>query len=388
MLDAIVVGAGVVGACAALALARAGLRVAIIEAHEPPGWRADTPDLRVYALAPDGRALLERLGAWPAIAAARAPAYRRMQVWDAIGPGELVFDADALGRAELGHIVEHGLLVDRLWAALATQPGVQRLCPARAQALVQDADGVTVHLDDGSGLRARLLLGADGADSRVAALAGIGSDVRDYGQRGLVAYVRTGQPIAATCWQRFLPDGPLALLPCADGRGSIVWSQPDAEAARLLGVDADAFGAELTRALDGRLGECKLDSTRAAFPLRRSTAEAMFSGRVALLGDAAHVVHPLAGQGVNLGLRDVAALADTVADAQAAARDPLGNERLARWARARRSEAMVAARVFEAIHDAYTARGLLPGLLRGPALALAGALPPVNRLLWRRAAGV
>jgi 2-octaprenyl-3-methyl-6-methoxy-1,4-benzoquinol hydroxylase len=312
----------------------------------------------------------------------------RLQVWDAIGPGELVFDADALGRAELGHIVEHGLLVDRLWATLETQHGVQRECPARAESLEQDGDGVTVHLDDGSGLRARLLLGADGADSRIAALAGIASDVRDYGQRGLVAYVRTGKSLAATCWQRFLPDGPLAVLPCADGRGSIVWSLPDADAARLLDLDAETFGAELTRALDGRLGDCRLDSRRVAFPLRRSTAKAMLSGRVALLGDAAHVVHPLAGQGVNLGLRDVAALADTVAEAQSAGRDPFGAERLARWARVRRSEATVAARAFEAIHDAYTARGLLPGLLRGPALAIAGKLPPVNRLLWRRAAGL
>jgi 2-octaprenyl-3-methyl-6-methoxy-1,4-benzoquinol hydroxylase len=265
---------------------------------------------------------------------------------------------------------------------------VQRHCPARAESLGQDGDGVSVRLDAGSNLRARLLLGADGADSRVAALAGIGNDARDYGQRGLVAYVRTARPHAATCWQRFLPDGPIALLPCADGRGSIVWSLPDDEATRLRDVDADAFGAELTRALDGRLGACTLDSPRALFPLRRSTAKAMLSGRVALIGDAAHVVHPLAGQGVNLGLRDVAALADSVAAAQAAGREPLGGERLARWARSRRSEAIVAARTFVAIHDAYTARGLLPGVLRGPVLALAGAIPPVNRLLWRRAAGL
>jgi 2-octaprenyl-3-methyl-6-methoxy-1,4-benzoquinol hydroxylase len=275
-----------------------------------------------------------------------------------------------------------------LWAALEAAPGVRRHCPARAEALARDDAGVTLRLDDGATLRARLLIGADGATSRVAALAGIAADERDYRQRGLVAYVRTERPHADTCWQRFLPDGPLAFLPCADGRSSIVWSLPDDETQRLLALEADAFGDALTRASDGRLGRCTLDSARAAFPLRRKLAHAMLEGRVALAGDAAHVVHPLAGQGVNLGLRDVAALADGVGQALAAGRDPLSPARLQRWARTRASEAAVAARAFEAIHDAYTSPGLLAGLLRGPLLALAGGIPPVNRLLWRRAAGL
>jgi 2-octaprenyl-3-methyl-6-methoxy-1,4-benzoquinol hydroxylase len=276
-IDVAIVGAGVVGASAALALARAGLRVAIVEAHAPAPWRADAPDLRVYALAPDAQALFVRLGAWDAIAGARVSPYRRMQVWDAIGGGELVFDADQLGRPELGHIVEHGLLVDRLWNALASQPNVRRHCPAKAAAIAQDDDGVVLQLDDDTRIEARLLLGADGAGSRVAALAGIEASERDYGQRGLVCYVRTALPHAATCWQRCLPDGPLALLPCADGRSSTVWSLQDAEAQRLLDADADAFGAELTRALDRRLGECSLDSARGAG--RRRGARRPSAGR-------------------------------------------------------------------------------------------------------------
>lgn len=387
-LDALIVGAGVVGASAALALARAGLRVAIVEAVAPPAWDVAVPDARVYAIAPDSTALLDQLGVWPAVARARALPYRAMHVWDAMGRGSLDFDADRLGRPWLGHIVEHGLLVDRLWAALASEPLVRRICPARAETLAQDDAGVTLGLDDGQTLRARLLVGADGAASRVAALAGVDSDARDYGQRGLVAYVQTSRPHEDACWQRFLPDGPLAFLPCTGGRSSIVWSLPETEATRLLDIDDAAFGAELSRALDRRLGDCELDSPRLAFSLRRKLARGMLHGRVALVGDAAHMVHPLAGQGVNLGLRDVAALVASAAQSLAAGREPLSPMRMARWARTRESENSVAAHAFEAIHDLYSSQAPLSGLLRGPLLGIAGGLPPLTRMLWRRAAGL
>jgi 2-octaprenyl-3-methyl-6-methoxy-1,4-benzoquinol hydroxylase len=182
--------------------------------------------------------------------------------------------------------------------------------------------------------------------------------------------------------------GPLALLPFADGRCSIVWTLPEAEAARVLALDDDTFGRELTRASDARLGELHAASPRAAFPLQRQLANDYLRGRVLVLGDAAHVVHPLAGQGVNLGLRDVAALEQSVASAMATRADWASPSRLVRWARARRSEDTLAAYAFDGINRLYTSDSVAAVLLRGPLLGAAGRLPPLPRLLWKHAAGI
>ena len=385
LLDVVVAGAGVVGSSAALALARAGLRVAVVEAHEPAPWRADAPDLRVFALAADASALLARIGAWPAIAAARAHPYRRMRVWDAAGGSELCFDAETLGQAQLGHIVENGLLVDRLWGALSREHGIGRHCPDALHSFEQDEEGVDVQLASGARLRARLLIGADGAHSKVRELAGIDWRGASYGQRAIVAYVRTEKSHEDSCWQRFLPTGPLAFLPCADGRCSIVWSLPEDEAARLLALDDARFLAELTRAFDARLGDITETSARRAFPLEKRLAGEMLAGRVALLGDAAHVVHPLAGQGVNLGLRDAGALADAMGAAREAGRDIAGT-RLQRWARSRESDNAIAAQSFDAINRVFSNDAVVPTLLRSHLLGIAN-FPPIARMLWQRAAG-
>lgn len=385
-IDVAVVGGGVVGSACALALAALGLQVALVEAVEPPRWQPQRPDLRVYAFAADNAALLEDLGVWRDVRVARAHAYRRMRVWDAAGGGELRLDADTLGRRELGWIVEHALLVDRLWTALPGA-GVQVHCPARITALEQQTDGVRLQLHDGAGLDARLVIAADGAESTLRTLVGLQVDRHAYAQLGLVAYVATERGHQDTAWQRFLPGGPLAWLPCADGSSSIVWSLPEAEAARVLALDDIAFDAQLTRAFDARLGAARVLSKRAAFPLRRQLARDYIAGRVLLLGDAAHVVHPLAGQGVNLGLRDVVALRDTIAAARQGRADWTAAHRLARWARARKSENAIAAHAFDGIHWLFSNNGLPATLLRGPLLGLAGRLPPMANLLWRRAAG-
>ena len=385
-LDAAVAGAGIVGAALALGLWQRGLRVAVVEAAMPPAWRADAPDLRVYAIAPDSEALLERLGVWPAVRAARAQPYRAMEIWDSGGGRPLRFDADRLGMPRLGHIVEHGLLVDRLQAALRESGAVIREGHGVA-AVREAADGVETVLADGAVLRSDWLFGADGARSAVREAAGIDVAVRDYAARGVVAYLRPELDHQSTCWQRFLPTGPLALLPCSEGRVSIVWSLPEVEAARVLALPEGAFEAELERASDRVLGTLRLDSPRAAFPLKRQLAARMHAGRVALLGDAAHTVHPLAGQGMNLGLRDVAALLDVIDAAIAARRPPLSDARLSRWARGRQSENALAAHTFDLIDRTFSNDAALPVALRGWALAAANA-PPLNRALLRRAAGL
>ncbi len=389
-IDIAIVGAGVVGAAAALALARDGWQVALVEAREPARWREDEPDLRVYAFAPDNAALLDDLGAWPAIAAARVQPYRGMRVWDAAGGGELRFDADAFGRRELGWIVENGLLVDRLWNTLASA-GVRLRCPARVQALEQGEEHATLELDDGTRLRARLVLAADGGDSKLRTLAGIETYTHDYGQNGLVAFVDHERPHEATCWQRFLPTGPIAFLPFAgnDGhRSSIVWTLPETEALRLVQADEAAFLRELENAFAGTLGALTGVSRRVAFPLRRQLAQAHVAGRVAVIGDAAHVVHPLAGQGVNLGLRDVAALRTVLQRQRAAGRDPGAATPRARWARERRSENALAAYSFDGLNRLFSNDAVLATLARGPLLGLVGKVAPLRHAFWRRAAGL
>ena len=386
-LDVAVAGGGVVGAACALALARAGLDVALVEARPVPRWLAEQPDLRVYALAPDNAALLDALGVWPQVVRARAQPYRKMRVWDAGGGDELAFDAATLARDELGWIVENGLLVDRLWAALVAA-GVQVHCPARVQGMEQDEAGVRLQLDDGTRLEARVAVAADGGASELRRLAGLDVDAHDYGQRGVVAFIETADPHQETAWQRFLPTGPLALLPFTQGRSSIVWTLPEADAARVLALDDAAFAVALTDASAARLGRAQPVSERAAFPLRRQLVRQQVAGRVLVLGDAAHVVHPLAGQGVNLGLRDVAALRAEVESAQARRVDWASAHRLQRWARRRRSDNTVSAYAFEGINRLFSNADPLAVLARGPLLGLAGKLPPLTRALWRHAAGV
>lgn len=385
--DVAIVGGGMVGAAAALALARASFATALIEAREPAPWRSeDEVDLRVVGLAPSSIGLLDDMGVWTSIRQARVGPYAHMHVWDAGSGAAIDFDAAGSGQSELGCIVENSLVQSTLWQALDAA-GVQRHCPAEVTGFEAREDRMQVELANGQSMAARLLVAADGAASPLRTMAGIGTRGRDYHQRGVVAHISTERPNANTAWQRFLPTGPLALLPLADGRCSIVWSLPEEEAARVLALDDAAFCAALGAASDFRLGRVIATSARAAFALQLKLAERYDAERFLLLGDAAHAVHPLAGQGVNLGLRDVIELRDTLVDARAAGRDIAAPHVLRRYARRRRSADTLDALGFDTLARIYAWQ--VPPLvaIRGLGVRLLDRLGPLKQLVGEHAAG-
>lgn len=386
--DIAVVGAGMVGSAMALALAQAGFRVALIEAKTPEAWReSDEVDLRVVALAPSSCELLRELGVWQQVASSRVSPYRRMRVWDGENGAALDFDAADRGEADLGHIVENRLIQHALWQAIERDGRIDVRCPASVVATEIEGDARALALDDGTRVAARLVIAADGAASPLRTLLGIATRERDYAQRGVVAHVRTQRGHEGTAWQRFLPGGPLALLPLADGRCSIVWSLPEAEAQRVLALDDAAFKAELGCAFDFRLGQILDTTKRAAFPLKLQLAQRYLGPRFALLGDAAHTVHPLAGQGVNLGYRDVAELRDVLVAARETQGDIAAESTLRRYERRRRSDNALSAHAFDAIGRVFDWQAEPLVFARGLGLRAVNALAPLKRLLIDKAAG-
>ena len=362
--DVAVVGAGPIGLAAAVLIARqSGIsprRVVVFDRRPPESLdRAkELPvDLRVFALSRASEKILRAADAWSDVAATRAEAFERMQVWHADVPPHggdaLVFDAAEIGERNLGVIAENAVLQAAL-AGAARRAGIE-LVAAEISALEQESDAVML-IAGQRRVRVKLVIGADGAQSRVRELAGLGAARADYGQTAIVAMVSTARPHAHTAWQRFLGDGTLAFLPLKDAHSSIVWSVPTARAERLLVVSPEAFERELESDLDSALGKVKLVSERLSFPLWRLSANAYVTARVALIGDAAHVVHPLAGQGANLGLLDAAALADVLADGVKSREDPGAERILRRYERWRRAENEMMSTAIDAF-DRLLARG-------------------------------
>jgi len=386
--DMVIAGGGLVGLALAAVLGKAAFRVAVLEARQPDfDWPQGSIDLRVYAVTRASQALFVDAGAWPAMQSRAAP-FREMRVWDAGGSGDIHFDSAELGEPYLGHILESRVIEKALLDVVAELPGVSLFCPARVKAFETQGDRQEVELQDGRLLGAKLLVGADGKDSGVRGYAGIHARASDYGQQALVAVVSTQRPHAETAWQRFLPSGPLAFLPLIDGRCSIVWSADSAEARRLMALDDAAFCAALAKAFDGRLGEVQDCGERRLFPLRRQYAERYVAPRLALVGDACHVVHPLAGQGVNLGLKDVRELSDTLLEARGKQRDIGSLPVLRRYERARKGDNLAMMLVMDGFKHLFGSRVLPLRWARNLGLNLVDAAPPVKNQIMRAAMGL
>jgi 2-octaprenylphenol hydroxylase len=386
--EVVIIGGGLVGLALAAALGRAQFRVAVLEAAEPVmQWPAGSVDLRVFAISRASERLFTELGAWPAMQAS-ACAFRDMHVWDAGGRGEIHFDSAELGEPCLGHILESRVIEKALLEVIAQQPTVSRFCPVRVEGFGEDADRQFVVLEDWRTLAASLLVGADGRRSRVRDHAGIHARASDYGQQALVAVVATERSHRETAWQRFLATGPLAFLPLADGRCSIVWSATSEEAQRLLALDQEAFCETLGAAFDHRLGNIVDCGERVLFPLYRQHAQAYVRPRIALVGDAAHVIHPLAGQGVNLGLRDVSELAAHVLTARQQQRDIGSLSVLRRYERARKGDNLATMAAMDGFKHLFGSRMAPVRWLRNFGLDLVDAAQPVKNRIMRSAMGL
>lgn len=363
--DVAVVGAGMVGAAAASLLARSGFSVAVIEQAEPAPFDASRPvGLRVSAFSPGSANILAEAGAWRQVERQRHSPYRRMIVEDRDEQTVLEFDAAEFGLEQLGSIVENELVQWSLWQSLLSMGGVELFCPDQVLDIRDDGHARSLHLASGATLECSLLVGADGINSRIRTMLGISQDYWEYGQCGLVTVVESESPNPGVAWQRFLEGGPLAFLPLQDGASSIVWSLPEAEAMRLLETGEASFLAELSAAAAGGEGHwpdrAVACGPRAVFPLTMRLSKAYRARRAVLVGDAAHAVHPLAGQGVNLGLLDAAALVEVLVGARQDGMEFAGDRALEKYARWRRSEAEIMARGMHGIKGLFVPEELGP----------------------------
>lgn len=384
--DVVIAGGGMVGSTLACALGGGSLRVAVVEPQAAATAHEDY-DLRVSAITPASQTVFDNLGAWDGMHRQRVAPVETMRVWER--ERVLHYDSAEIGEPCLAWIVENRVIVAALAARLATFSNIEVMRPARVETIEIGEQRVTVGLDNGRALATRLLVGADGAESRVRQAAAIGWKRHDLGQAAIVAMIHIDKPHGRCAYQNFLASGPLAFLPLAEPNTvSIVWSADNARATELLALDDDAFNIALQAAFGDELGTVRVASPRAMLPLALGFAEHYTRHRIALIGDAAHTVHPLAGQGVNLGILDAATLAATLNDAATRRRDPGTHPLLRRYERARKG-ADVGMQLVTGGFRYLFGSGFAPlRVLRGMGLVATEGLPPLKHFFMRRASGL
>lgn len=396
--DVVVAGAGLVGATFALLLAEASagaLTIALVEARPAPeAPLAEAPlDSRVVAVSEASRRLLDRVGVWGRVGAGRVCPYTRMEVWDHEGTGFIEFDATEVRAPDLGHIVESRALTAALWERIAAVSAIELHCPVRI-CNISRVRNDRIELDlDGNRASTSLLVAADGARSPVREKMGFRVREWSYGHSAIVATVHTEKPHDFTARQWFGGTGPLALLPLRNGDGdchysAVVWSQQSAIAGTLMGLDADGFGQALTAASEYCLGAITALSGRECLPLQQRHAVDYIQSGIVLIGDAAHSIHPLAGQGVNLGLADAAVLTAELTRALAGGVN-LGDAMvLGRYQRRRKPENLAMMAAVEGFKRLFEQPGPMLRLLRNQGMTQINALGPVNNLLIKQAMGL
>ncbi|WP_159565911.1 FAD-dependent 2-octaprenylphenol hydroxylase [Budvicia diplopodorum] len=387
--DVVIAGGGMVGLALACGLQGNGLRIAVVEPQQPDDRLPVNPALRVSAINAASERFLDYLGVWKGITALRTSPYSSMDVWDRDSFGNIAFRASDYGYSHLGHIVENAVIQKALWQKAASSPDITLLAPAKLKQVMRGENEAFVTLEDGRMLSARLVVGADGADSWLRHHADIPLAFRDYGHHALVATIRTDEPHNGCARQVFHGDGILAFLPLwQPDLCSIVWSLSPEKAEQMQHLDDAQFNYQLAIAFDNRLGRCSVESERAVFPLTARYARSFAAHRLALVGDAAHTIHPLAGQGVNLGFMDAAGLVSEIKRLQKAGKD-IGNYLyLRRYERSRKQSAAVMLAAMQGFREAFDGDNPAKKLLRDIGLKLADTLPGVKPHLVHQAMGL
>ena len=386
--DMVIIGAGMVGAALACALAPTGLKITIVDTRPPPQISDNEFDLRVSAITRASQNIFSALDVWDYMQQKRVSPFREMRVWDSQGNGHIHFDVAEIGEDNLGWIVENSIIQNALVDRLTQFNNVKLVYPDRISDFNVNDDAVTIELASGKQLQSRLLVGADGADSTVRKLSGITTRGWSYDQQGLVCTVRTSGHHNEMAQQVFLPTGPLAFLPIGDHTCSIVWSLSGDSAEQMSSLDDEAFLKALQSAFGYSLGTMLEVGPRAVFPLRLQHSTEYVHSRIALIGDAAHAIHPLAGQGVNLGLADAASLADVIQDALEQKRDIGALQVLRKYERWRKGDNLTMMAAMDGFKRLFGSQLFPVTGLRNLGLTLTNNLAPLKNIIMRQAMGL